>query len=114
MKVAIVGSRSFTNIDVLLYHMQIFHPKCFEEIISGGARGADGLARDYARLHNIPYTEYKPDWKQNGRAAGFRRNGKIVANSDIVIAFWDGRSKGTEYTIQLAKQFRKPVVVFFV
>jgi len=38
-------------------------------------------------------------------------NAIIISNSDIVLAFWDGKSKGTENTIKTAKTMGKKVQV---
>jgi hypothetical protein len=81
-------------------------------IVSGGARGADTLARRYAYSRDdVEYTEHRPDWKQYGRKAGFVRNLEIVRNSGKVIAFWNGKSKGTKHTIGAARQANKNVKV---
>lgn len=80
-------------------------------IISGGAKGADSLAEQYANLNNIDTIIFKPDWSI-GKGAAAIRNIKIVENSDIIIAFWDGVSKGTRMTIDMAAS--KNVKVFKV
>ena len=41
---------------------------------------------------------------KNNKGAPLRRNDQIAAYADEVLAFWDGRSRGTLYTI---RQFRK-------
>ena len=108
MKVAVVGSRGFDDYPLLketLSNHQI------TRIISGGARGADSLAEQFAREHNIQTDIYRPDWKSYGRAAGPKRNRTIVENSDKIIAFWDGESKGTKSSIDLAKKLGKEVIV---
>ena len=85
-----------------------YEPEC---IISGGAKGADSLARQYANEHAIAIVEYKPEWDKYGRAAGFIRNTDIVNNSDMIIAFWDGKSKGTKHSIGLAHKLNKQVII---
>lgn len=40
------------------------------------------------------------------------QNKLIVENADFVIAFWDGQSPGTRFTLNYAKSLKKPVRVF--
>ena len=83
---------AYTNLDV---------------IVSGGAKGADSLARHYAVVNDIELVEFIPDWKKYGRGAGMKRNKDIIENCDYCIAFWDGKSKGTKNSINLAKKSNK-------
>ena len=106
MKIAIVGSRSFQDYGLLMKTMASYTPT---SIISGGAVGADKLAEKYAREIDINCIIFKPDWKRYGRAAGPKRNKQIVEAADRVIAFWNGKSRGTLSTINLAKKAGKPV-----
>lgn len=109
MKCAVVGSRSFSEYDLLEGTLNEFE---IDEIISGGAKGADQLARTYAIENKITIREFRPEWKKYGRAAGPIRNKKIITAADIVIAFWDGKSKGTKSSINIAKKLQKELVVF--
>lgn len=108
-KVAIVGSRGFSNrylVDRLVYLL----PKEWT-IVTGGARGVDTWAEETAKHHLRHVRIHKADWKKFGRAAGFVRNNQIVRDCDIVIAYWDGVSKGTRHTIQLTKSLKKPCII---
>lgn len=105
MKVAIVGSRGL-QIDLSRYI-----PPETTEIISGGAKGIDTLAEQYAIQKGIPTRIFYPDIKVLGRWAYFARNDQIVDAADLVIAFWDGASPGTRYTIARARKMNKPVRV---
>jgi hypothetical protein len=111
MRVAIVGSRDFTDFEYM--EKWVLHTLIYEigvddfrnvKIISGGARGADTLAEKFANKHNISTTIFPADWNKYGKKAGYLRNITLVENSDFVIAFWDGESKGTKMTIDLAKK----------
>ena len=100
MKIAIVGSRSFQDYGLLLETMARHKPSA---IVSGGAKGADTLAERYAREIDVDCIVFKPDWKRYGRAAGPKRNKQLVEASDLIIAFWDGKSRGTKHMINTMK-----------
>lgn len=114
MKLAIVGSRTFDDFELLHQEVccQLQDPRN-DAIISGGAKGADMLAKQFAIEHGIEYFEFPADWKSDGKAAGFIRNKQIVDACDMVLAFWDGKSKGTEHTIKLARQAKKPTFIVY-
>lgn len=101
MKIAIVGSRDITVEDIGKNILDC------DEIVSGGARGVDSSAADYARRNGIKLTEFLPDYERYGRAAPIVRNRLIVDYSDAVIAFWNGRSKGTLSVIKYAEKVGK-------
>lgn len=104
--VAVIGSRDFTDYDFLTQVMENHSPTL---IVSGGAKGADALAQRYANEKGLEIQIFKPDWKQFGRGAGVIRNRQIVENSDYVIAFWDGQSRGTKSSIDYARKLNKVV-----
>ena len=107
MKVAVVGSRSLcvTNLEKYL-------PEETTELISGGAAGVDTSAREYALAHDIPLTEFLPDYQRYGRVAPLKRNISIIENADLVLAFWDGTSRGTRFVIKNCKQRGVPIRLF--
>lgn len=107
MKVAVVGSRSIQVADLGKYL-----PKETTEIISGGAAGADTSAREYALAHDIPLTEFPPDYRRYGRGAPLKRDLSIIQNADLVLAFWDGSSHGTRFVIENCRRLGVPVKVF--
>lgn len=106
MKLAIVGSRGITDIRLSEYITE--RP---EMIISGGAKGIDTLAAIYARENNIPLKEFLPEYSKYGRSAPIIRNKQIVEAADMVMAFWDGKSKGTLSSINLAKKLGKSLLI---
>lgn len=110
MKVAIIGSRNFTNYN-LLRKTLIERNMDIEKVVSGGASGADRMGERFADEFNIKKEIYLPDWKKYGKSAGLVRNKNIVDNSDVVFAFWDGESKGTLHSINIAKKALKEVVI---
>ena len=113
MNVAIVGSRSFEDFETLdNFVKSVVFPKDIEAVVSGGARGADTLAEMFAARYSISTKILLPDWSKYGRRAGFIRNKLIVDHVDILIAFWNGKSKGTASTIDLARQQNKPTYIY--
>jgi predicted Rossmann fold nucleotide-binding protein DprA/Smf involved in DNA uptake len=111
MKVAVVGSRTFNNYEQMIETLDnLRENNIVDEIISGGARGADALAEQYAREYEIKMTVIKPDWSL-GRHAGILRNTDIIAASDLVVAFYDGHSRGTADSIKKAKAMGKSLIV---
>lgn len=111
MKIAIIGTRECGNINLeqeIINRMLIFRN---DTIISGGARGIDTLAAMYARKHGMKLLEFRPDYATYGRGATFVRNRMIVDVADVVIAFWNGTSRGTKYTINYAKKKHVPIII---
>lgn len=106
MKVAIIGSRNLEISDLARYI-----PPETAEIVSGGAKGIDSCAKQFALSNGIKYTEFIPDYERYGRAAPIRRNDKIIEYADVVIAFWNGKSKGTQYVIESCNKKNKQVRV---
>jgi len=106
MKVAVIGSRSITDFD-----LEGVIPANATEIISGGAKGVDSLARAYADTHGIPCLVILPDYPQYGRAAPLRRNAEIIRAADLIIAIWDGESKGTAFVIDECARTGRPCTV---
>lgn len=109
MRVAVIGSRG-----LWVENLEDYLPDGVSEIVSGGARGIDRCARLYAQRHHIQLTEFLPDYARYGGGAPLRRNGQIVTYADRVLAFWDGRSRGTQHTISLCRAQQVPVVVYQV
>lgn len=121
MKILVCGGRDFNNRDLLNDTINwctaglSWTNNAGLEIISGGANGADKIAADYATRFDITTcgntgegiknTIVLPDWDKHKKAAGFIRNQIMIDLSpDLVIAFWDGKSKGTHDTINKAKK----------
>ena len=110
MKIAIIGSRDFDNYNLVVATMEEFqttHPPT-TTIVSGGARGADTLGEKWANNNKIPIKIFLAEWKKHGKAAGLIRNKDIIENSDHVVAFWDGESKGTKHSLGLCHKSNTP------
>lgn len=112
MKLAIVGSREFENYDILCAEVaKIQKKQKIDLIVSGGAKGADSLAKKYAALNRIPLMEFLPDYERCGRYAPLQRNTLIVQNANCVLAFVSASSKGTWDTIRKAESAGKRVII---
>ncbi|MBQ3490258.1 MAG: hypothetical protein IJA86_06690 [Clostridia bacterium] len=105
MKIAIVGSRNKTVADIGSYLSDC------DEIITGGARGIDTCAAEYAKKMHLKLTEILPEYHRYGKAAPIVRNHKIVDYADQVIVFWDGISKGSLSVIRYAQKTGKKLKI---
>ncbi len=117
VKLAIVGSRNYHNYEEFKQHilnMLIIENLSIEEIISGGAAGADKLAERLAAEYQIPLKVFEPDWKKYGRAAGPLRNQQIIENCTHVIAFPSVQGKGTQDSIRKAQLLGKPIKIIYI
>ncbi|MBR3251110.1 MAG: DUF2493 domain-containing protein [Erysipelotrichaceae bacterium] len=105
VSVIIAGTRYFDNYDLLEFSCdKVLLGFKNVTVISGGAKGADSLGERYAAKKGFPVTRFLPDWDQYGKAAGPIRNKQMAEAADILIAFWDGNSRGTKSMIDLALQ----------
>ena len=109
MKLAIVGSRGIQNIDLKEYITNDVL-----EIVSGGAKGVDTIAREFAKANSITLVEFLPEYKKYGRGAPLVRNKEIVNYSDKVLVFWDGKSRGTKFVIEYAEKVNTPCEVVYL
>lgn len=107
MKIAIVGSRNLT-----VQNLEDYLPKCITEIVSGGAKGIDTCAKEYARAHNVKLIEFLPEYEKYGKSAPLKRNLDIIDCADLVIAFWDGKSNGTKHVIDVCKKKNKQMILY--
>lgn len=109
IKVIIAGTRDFNDYAFLKknvdYFLQGINPNNEEiEIVSGNARGADKLGERYAKEHNLPVKLFPANWDKYGKRAGYLRNQEMANYADVLIAFWDEKSKGTKHMIDIAKK----------
>ncbi len=107
MKVAVIGSRG-----LIVNNLEQYLPKAVTEIISGGAVGVDTSAEEFALSNNLKLTEFLPDYKKYGKAAPLKRNITIIKNADLVLAFWDEKSRGTNFVIDNCNRHNIPIVVY--
>ena len=114
-KIIIAGGRDFMDYNLLkektnkiLQEKKVTHKIV---IISGCARGADTLGLRYASENAFDVEEYPADWDKYGKKAGYMRNVEMAENADSLIAFWDGKSKGTKHMIDIATERNLPIRV---
>jgi hypothetical protein len=117
MKISITGSREFDNYDFfkikLLEIIQKENLNNFS-IVSGGAKGIDLLAKQFAIENKIEIFEILPDWKKYGKSAGLIRNKEIIEKSDFNIIFWNSKSKGTKFNIDYCIKNNKKFIVISI
>lgn len=110
MKVVVTGSRGWTDYTAIRARLAELPAK--SHIIVGGARGADSLAEEAAIYLGHTVDVYRADWPTHGKRAGYIRNGLMLDQEpDLVLAFWDGESKGTLHTMRGARDRNIPVEV---
>lgn len=104
MRMIIAGGRDFNDFELLSNTVDdLFHNRLpISTIISGTAKGADTLGAEYAKKNGIYLKEYYPDWQQHGKKAGILRNITMADNAELLLAFWNGESKGTNHMINIA------------
>lgn len=112
-KIAVVGSRGFDNYDMVkrtllnvMYHYGTF------EVVCGCAKGADKLGECFALEYGLKIHKFIPDWDKYGKSAGMVRNREMSDIADMVIAFWDGSSRGTKHMIEYSVPNKKNIFVF--
>lgn len=115
-RIIVCGTRNFNNSELLYSTLDniITNGKA-TEIISGGCRGADKIGEEYAQTHKLTLKRFPADWEKYGRAAGPIRNRQMLdyalEENAIIVAFWDGKSRGTLNMITTAKKQNATVYV---
>lgn len=110
-KIIVAGSRNFNDKEFVYSKLDYYLQDYINvEIVEGGARGVDSLARQYAIDHKIVYHEFPAHWDAYGKAAGGIRNNKMAEFGDVLIAFYNG-SKGTANMINAARRKNLKIVI---
>jgi len=103
MKVIIAGGRNFNDYDKLRESCDnILINQEEVEVVSGTASGADTLGERYAQEKGYKIEKFTAQWDLYGKSAGYKRNQQMADYADGLIAFWDGKSKGTKHMIDIA------------
>jgi len=114
IKVIIAGGRNFDDFNKLCQVCDEFlKDQNNIEIVSGAYKGADALGETYAAERNHPIKQFPADWRRYGKSAGLKRNAEMANYANMLIAFWDGKSKGTKNMIELARLAGLKVKVFY-
>lgn len=111
-RVIVAGSRGFNNYGLLCEKLdRLLSRQGNVVIVSGTARGADLLGERYAEERGYVINRFPADWDTYGKRAGYLRNKEMAENADGLVAFWDGKSRGTKHMIELAEKGRLKVRV---
>jgi predicted Rossmann-fold nucleotide-binding protein len=112
MKALVCGGRDYS--DVLFLNQTLY--QCFKwwklkTIITGGAKGADSLAHQWAVTMGLMTDVHYAQWDKYGKSAGYKRNMQMLMEGkpDVVIAFPGGT--GTENMITIARRANVPVFI---
>lgn len=104
MKVIIAGGRDFNNYELLVSKCDEILQDSNYEIVSGTANGADKLGEKYAKSKGFNLKLFPANWNEFGKSAGYIRNKQMGEYSDMLIAFWNGTSKGTKHMIEISNK----------
>lgn len=107
MKLAIIGSRGISGIDI-----SPCVPDGVDAVVSGGAVGVDRMGEEWARKNSVRLIRLLPDYGTHGRKAPLERDKQIVDCADAVLSIWDGKSSGTWFTMNYAKRRGKEVILY--
>lgn len=113
MKVVIAGSRNFNNYDLVEKTIEKLGLE-IDEVVYGGANGADYLGLLWARKHKVKVKTFLAEWSVYSDAAGPLRNKQMAEYGDYLLAFWDGKSPGTRSMINEMKKKGKHGEVIYV
>ena len=113
MKVIIAGSRTITDIKHVRDAISSYDMESkISEVVSGTAGGVDSLGETWAIDNNKILTKFPANWKLYGKGAGYKRNVQMAEYADILIAIWDGKSRGTNHMINIARKHQLLVCVY--
>ena len=105
MKTIIAGSRDHNLTYERFYELMAQGEWNITMVLSGTARGIDRMGERWAAERNIPIERYPADWDRYGKSAGYRRNVEMACRAEALVAFWDGKSRGTENMIEIARKW---------
>ncbi len=110
-RVAIVGSRDIP-FEVILQVMEYVDGLPQDTVVvTGDAEGTDYHAYKRAGDRGMAKKRHEAHWRKLKGRAGPERNGRVIADCDRLVAFWDGVSPGTRDAIMQAKLAGKPVEI---
>lgn len=110
MRVIVCGSRRWRDRDKIINRLADLPDPASVTIVHGNAQGADRIAHQEAQKLGLLVEPHPADWEQHGKAAGPIRNRAMAQmGADLCIAFWDGRSTGTQHMIGEARRRGIPI-----
>lgn len=111
MRTIVAGGRDFDDYELLDRSLDWFeeHISGRITVVSGMARGADALGVRWAEERRRTLDKFPADWDKHGKGAGYRRNVEMADFATALVAFWDGKSRGTKHMIDTA--LRKGLIV---
>ena len=119
MKLVIAGTRSFADrfsmfvdsgaevVERALERDDLPLPEDVDVVLSGEASGPDQWGEAFASSRDITVDRYPPEWdkyEDTNRLAPYVRNREMAKEGDVLVAFWDGKSGGTEHMIDKAME----------
>jgi YspA, cpYpsA-related SLOG family len=115
VRILVCGSRRWKDRNAIIYRLADISPPLDEVVIvHGNAGGADRIAHQEAQKLGLLVEPHPADWERYGKRAGFIRNVEMLESGiDLVIAFWDGASRGTQHTMDEAAKREIPVEVIW-
>lgn len=104
MRVIVAGGRDFDDTTLLSVELDCLCNKLSSQmvVVCGKARGADTMGEEWAHANDLSVKYFPADWNKHGKSAGHIRNAEMADYSEVLIAFWDGKSKGTKGMIDIA------------
>lgn len=117
-KLIVAGGRDFSDYNLLDSKLNSFRWVVIDqnladdiEVVCGCAKGADSLGEEWALANHVSIKRFPADWDKLGKAAGPIRNKQMGDYADGLLAFWDGKSRGTNHMITYAKEKGLDVLV---
>lgn len=111
-RVIVAGSRNFNDYEMLEFVLTRMRKGVGDfEIVSGGAAGADKLGERYAKENGLKVRVF-PYESNYGKQGGPIRNEKMAMYGDTLVAFWDGKSKGTDNMIKNAFRYNLRTLIY--
>ncbi|QIS02344.1 DUF2493 domain-containing protein [Nocardia brasiliensis] len=102
-RVLVTGSRTWTDHSAIQYALAPFRSRD-AVLVHGNARGADRIAAGIWHAWGEHDEPHPADWEREGRAAGLRRNQRMVdAGADVCLAFIQDNSCGASHTADRAQ-----------
>lgn len=118
LKIGIVGARDWTQEKQIEWFIKDLPQNVL--IVSGGAKGVDSMAINFAKKYGLQTKEFLPDFSDLPVNANkidytkryYERNQKIVDEVNFLVAFVNKDTGGTWDTIKRATKKKIPVKIF--